>query len=183
MVRRGVAALLLLTGCKAPEPLPNLDASGPSIRYQWQRVVHAEFGDQNLADLDVAAQRIPAALQAEFGRQAADSWSWQQFRNTEARRWELPVAGAQRLLAQELDRGPQGLRRYLQADAGTAVSSSWADGQSRRLIEGLAGIPAILGLDQLPLSHPDDREFRTEPEEARPEAGLWERIARRLPPW
>jgi len=180
MGRIVIATLLLLAAaaCQAPQPAPQSDGSGHSVRHQLQRLAHAEFGSKHLADLEIAAWRVPAAVRAEFTRNAADSPSWQRFLDQESRRWHLPAQTAERLVALELDRGQRGVQRLA-----TGNGEGVVDRQSRRLIDGLAGVPAVLGLDRLPLTHPDDREFRTEPDDDLLEAGLWARIARRLPPW
>lgn len=48
--------------------------------------------------------------------------------------------------------------------------------------EDLVALPMVLGLDRMPLREADDREFRTSPDDTRPEKTLWQRLQRRLFP-
>lgn len=169
---------MLAAGCQAPLQKPPTDGSGPSIGYQLKRLAHAEFGSKHLTDFEQAAARLPQAVSAEFVRKPGASPSWERFRQLESQRLDRPADAAERLLTLELDRGQRGAQRWAEQ-----VDGDLLDRQTRRFLEGLAGVPGFLGLDRLPLAHPDDREFRTEPDDERAEAGLWARIARRLPPW
>jgi len=51
---------------------------------------------------------------------------------------------------------------------------------ARDVADDTAKLPAVFGLDRRPLGEIDDREHRTDPHDDRPEATLWQRIARRL---
>jgi hypothetical protein len=54
------------------------------------------------------------------------------------------------------------------------------DRATARFAAALADLPTIFGLDRRPLGEPSDREHRTDPNDNRPEATLWQRLARRL---
>lgn len=57
---------------------------------------------------------------------------------------------------------------------------SGADRAAADFAAALADVPTMLGLDRRPLGEPSDREHRTDPNDDRPEATLWQRLARRL---
>lgn len=158
-----VLPLALAGGCTAPPP----EARGP--RAGLERMLAIDFGSSAMARRHAGWTRVRSGVAAELRRPSA----WPRTlagADDELQRLHTAKTDATSLLAAEAKRHPT-VPATLQV-----APNTWA----RDLAASLAALPAVLGLEHRPLREPGDREHRTDPNDDRPEATLWQRLARRL---
>ncbi len=165
---RGALLLLLLLstlagGCATPDD----DRHSPLAAAQ--RVLAIDFGPQAFGRRLDGLQRAPGALAGEVRRTAS---LWAELPAVEP---ELARASVARQRLGDLA-GREAARRPDAAADVARLPQRW----TQDLVEALANAPYVLGLHRRPLGERDDRQHRTDPDDQRPEATLWQRIARRL---
>jgi hypothetical protein len=166
-MRVAVLQLLLVSmlagGCATPDD----DRHSPLAAAQ--RVLAIDFGPQAFGRRMDGLQRAPGALAGEFRRTSALQTGLPAVEPELAR-----VAVARQRLG---DLAGREAARRPQAAADVAhLPQRW----TQDLVDALANAPYVLGLHRRPLGERDDRQHRTDPDDQRPEATLWQRIARRL---
>ena len=155
--------LSLLAACAAPDDARHSPLAGV------QRVLAIDFGPNTFGKRLDALQKAPLGLAAEFRRVPALQQSAPKLTPELAR-----MAHAQQSLTQLLT--AEAKRDPTAAIAGKDLPQRWA----QHLVDAFANVPYVLGLHRRPLSERDDRQHRTDPDDARPEAGWLQRVARRL---
>ena len=169
-VRRAILPLLCLlpTGCYTA---PELKAH-PSWPERIQRVFASDFSTTGWARRSEALRRPFTAVPGELLRV-------ERFKTVPAAAAESVARAGERIPQTVATLAANELERPL--NARTSVFARLApDRIAHDVGEAAASVPHVLGLDRRPLGEIDDREHRTDPHDDRPEATLWQRIARRL---
>ena len=158
----------LLAGCFAP---PERGDQSPPARVA--RVLDADWSVAGWNSRCEAFARSWAALGSELQRVERLPGRTAELASGSPSALGAVPARAEAALASELAR-----LEHLSVPATLRPNpEAWA----QQTATALAVLPYLLGFDRRPLGEPSDREHRTDLHDERPEATVWQRIARRLP--
>ncbi len=159
--------LLLLSACSSP-PVPMRPPHSPLAAFE--RVLALDFRPASRARW-ACLPALPGAAANELARAGDLAPSLDGLPN-ELQRLPSARARGSQLAAAELRRRP---------DLDGVLPEPRQLGQD--LADALVEVPAHAGLLRPPMSEPDDRRHRTDPDDDRPERSLWQRLSRRLWLW